>query len=110
MQGSYSASSRTMSTPHFFSSAPCLPSSPLISPSSEATPKTLHDGYSLQASLNFGAFPSPPVSFLSPPGPEVGVPPQPIRARVTRAGATRPHRYGRFTGELLFGVGMTEQQ
>src|SRR6185503_17313477 len=53
--GSYSASLSTMSTFHFFSIGPCLPSAPSISFNSFATPKTLHEGYSLQASENDGA-------------------------------------------------------
>src|SRR5437899_7739668 len=52
--GSYSASLRTMSTFHFFSIGPCLPSAPSMSFNSLATPKTLHEGYSLHASENVG--------------------------------------------------------
>src|SRR6266542_222809 len=52
--GSYSASLRTMSTFHFFSIGPCLPSAPSMSFNSFATPKTLHEGYSLHASENDG--------------------------------------------------------
>src|SRR6185436_9133209 len=54
-QGSYSASLSTMSTFHFFSMGPCLPSAPSMSFNSFATPKTLQEGYSLQASENDGA-------------------------------------------------------
>src|SRR6185436_15978436 len=54
-QGSYSASLSTMSTFHFFSIDPCLPSAPSMSFNSFATPKTLQEGYSLQASENDGA-------------------------------------------------------
>src|SRR5688572_7950364 len=54
-QGSYSASLRTMSTFHFSSMGPCRAEAPSISFSECATPKTLQDGYSLQASENDGA-------------------------------------------------------
>src|SRR5262249_53089250 len=62
-----------MSTPHFSSTGPSSPFLPLISPMSEATPNTLHDGYSLQASVNTG-LPDPPPSFFrrNPPGPPPG--------------------------------------
>src|SRR5881628_1933891 len=53
--GSYSASLSTISTFHFFSIGPCLPAAPSMSLVACATPKTLHEGYSLQASENDGA-------------------------------------------------------
>src|SRR5882762_5415827 len=52
--GSYSASLRTISTFHFFSIGPCLPSAPSMSFNSFATPKTLQEGYSLHASEKDG--------------------------------------------------------
>src|SRR6185436_12392468 len=53
--GSYSASLSTISTFHFFSRGPCLPAAPSMSFCMWATPKTLQEGYSLQASENWGA-------------------------------------------------------
>ena len=74
-QGSYSASFNSMSTPHFFSTGPSSPFFPLMIPVTSATPKTLHEGYSLHASEKdgIGLF-SPEVSGAvdSPP------PPQPL--------------------------------
>src|SRR5437763_1594000 len=60
-----------MSTPHFFSSSPWRPLRPSISPMSDATPKTLHDGCSLHASVNTGTS-----FFLS--GLSAALPPQPV--------------------------------
>src|ERR1043165_6797179 len=65
MQGSYSASLRTMSTFHFFSMGPCLPCAPSMSLVSCATPKTLQEGYSLQASENDGAAASAVVEVMA---------------------------------------------
>src|SRR5262245_50360646 len=53
--GSYSASLSTISTFHFCSMEPCLPAAPSMSLVACATPKTLQDGYSLQASEKEGA-------------------------------------------------------
>ncbi len=55
MHGSYSASLRMMSTPHFSSIGPVWPSRPSMSLKTWATPKTLQEGYSLHASEKAGA-------------------------------------------------------
>src|SRR5688572_11160378 len=78
-----------MSALHFDSIGPCFPAAPSIRPFSWATPKTLHEGYSLQARLNV-PFGSAPPSVVVVPVP-VSVPPggvlvgQPVKNTVRRA-------------------------
>src|ERR1700722_16295708 len=67
MQGSYCIRSSLMSTFHFFSIGPWAPDLLSISPSSEATPNTLHEGYSLHARVKTGGLLGSPESPLGPP-------------------------------------------
>src|SRR5713101_6736295 len=89
-----------MSTPHFSSMGPSLPLSPLIRPMSEATPNTLHDGYSLQASRKTDLSPPPAPLFLS----ESFFPGQPLRVTATVTAKPSQQTASRFmVGSFLAG-------